>query len=163
MSNVNQNLLNQALDPEIIIEIMENLETVEHNLPDATLNEEQRLTYNAISVDNKVFAEHVLDQMTTNTTVDIPSFYNKDFLANDLALNSQAHSIRSRMMNIVQRLDDIIRLTGHEAYGMSTSVYGMFQMMSRSGVPGAQASYDLLKERFQRQGGEGRPEGDPTP
>ncbi|MBK5213119.1 MAG: hypothetical protein JJE55_05605 [Flavobacteriaceae bacterium] len=162
MSNVNQNLLNQALSPETITSIMESLTAVESNLPDSTLTDEQRRTYNAISVDNKVFAEHVLDEMNINTTVTIPAFYNKEFLDNDLTLNTQAQSIRSRMLNIVQRLDDIIRLTGHEGYGMSTSVYGMFEMMARSGVPGAQASYDRLKERYQSQGGGSR-EPEPEP
>lgn len=57
MSNVNQNLMNQALDPSTVASIMESLTTVEAALPDATLTDEQRKTYNAISVDNKIFAQ----------------------------------------------------------------------------------------------------------
>lgn len=155
--------MNQALDPGVIAAIMESLTTVESALPDSTLTDEQRKTYNAISVDNKIFAQQVLDEMTTNTTVTIPAFYNPVFLENDLTLHTQVQSIKSRMLNIVQRLDDLLRLTGHEGYGMGIAVYGMFEVMARSGVPGAQASFDRLKERFAGQGGDGRPEGEPTP
>ncbi len=153
MSNVNQNLVNETLPPLAMTAITEALATVESSLPDATLTDEQRQSYNAISVDNKIFAEEVLDEMTTNTTVSIPAFYNKDFLATDLELFEQVESIKSRMLNIVQRLEDLQRVAGHESYGMGTAVYGMFEMMARSGVPGAQTSYDRLKARFAGQGG----------
>lgn len=153
MSNVNQNLVNQILAPLAMTAITDALNTVESSLPDATLTDEQRRTFNAISVDNKIFAEEVLDEMTTNTSVTIPPFFNKDLLATDLQLFEQVESIKSRMLNIVQRLDDLLRVAGHESYGMSTAVYGMFEMMARSGVPGAQASYDRLKVRFAGQGG----------
>ncbi len=156
MSNVNQNLVNLVIAPAAITEIMGAITTIEAALPDATLTEEQRRTYNAISVDNKIFAEEVLDEMTNNTNVIIPAFYNKDFLESDLELFEQVESIKSRMLNVVQRLDDLQRVAGHESYGMGTAVYGMFEMMARSGMPGAQASYDRLKARFAGQGG-GKP------
>jgi hypothetical protein len=159
MSNVNQNLVDQTLDPLAVTAITDALDIVESSLPDTTLTDEERQNYNAISVDNKIFAEEVLDEMTTNTTVTIPAFYNKDHLANDLALFEQVESIKSRMLNLVQRLDDLQRVAGHESYGMGTAVYGMFEMMARSGMPGAQASYDRLKARYAGQGG--RPDSEP--
>jgi len=160
MSNVNQNLVNEILAPLAMTAITDALTAVESALPDATLTEEQRRTFNAISVDNKVFAEEVLDEMTINTTVTIPPVFDRSLLATDLELFEQVESIKSRMLNIVQRLDDLLRVAGHESYGMATAVYGMFEVMARTGVPGAQASYDRLKVRFQNQGG-ARPVSEP--
>lgn len=156
MSNTNQNLLNQTLAALAITEIMDALTTVASALPDATLTDEQRRSLNAISVNNKVFAEEVLDEMNTNPIAAITATYNKDFLANDIQLFEQVESILSRMMDIIQRLEDVKRLAGHEAYGLATAAYGMWEVMARTGVPGAQASFDRLKLRYAGQGG-GRP------
>ena len=111
---------------------------------------------NAISVNNKVFAEEVLDEMTTNPNAAINTAYNKDSLANDLAFFEQIETVTSRMLNIVQKLDDLKRVAGHEAYGMATGAYALYEALAKSGTPGAQNSYDRLKVRFAGQGG--RPE-----
>ncbi|MDN3725537.1 hypothetical protein QRD02_14220 [Aequorivita sp. SDUM287046] len=153
MSNTNQNLLNQVLAELAITEIMEALTTVESALPTATLTDEQRRELNSINVDNKVFAEEVLDEMNTNPIAAVNGTYNKEFLANDLSLFEQTESILSWMKNISQRVEDIRRLAGHEGYGLATAAYGMYDVLARSGVPGAQASYDRLKPRFAKNGG----------
>ena len=156
MSNTNQNLLNQVIAALTVTEISESLATVESALPDATLTDEQRRSLNAISVDNKVFAEEMLDEMNTNPNAAVNATYNLEFLDNDLELFRQVETIISRLMDILQRLDDLKRLAGHEAYGMATAAYGMLEVMARTGVPGAQASYDRLKPRFAKSGG-GKP------
>ncbi|MDN3722747.1 hypothetical protein QRD02_00005 [Aequorivita sp. SDUM287046] len=97
MSNTNQNLLNQVLAELAITEIMEALTTVESALPTATLTDEQRRELNSINVDNKVFAEEVLDEMNTNPMAAVNGTYNKEFLANDLSLFEQTESILSRL------------------------------------------------------------------
>ena len=153
MSNTSQNLLNQTLASLEISEIMEALNTVAEALPDATLTDEQRGSLNAISVDNKVFAEEMLDEMNTNPNAAVNATYNLGFLANDLQLFEQVESIITRLKDILQRLDDVKRLAGHEAYGMATGAYGMLEVMARTGVPGAQASYDRLKVRFAKSSG----------
>ena len=156
MSNTNQNLLNQTLAALSVTEIMEALNTAAAAFPDATLTDEQRKSLNAISVDNKVFAEEMLDEMTINPNAAVNATYNLEFLANDLQLFDQVESIMARLMDMLQRLDDVKRLAGHEAFGMATGAYGMLDVMARTGVPGAQASYDRLKVRF---AGQGRPAG----
>ena len=153
MSNTNQNLLNQTLAALSVTEIMEALNTAAAAFPDATLTDEQRKSLNAISVDNKVFAEEMLDEMTINPNAAVNATYNLEFLANDLQLFDQVESIMARLMDMLQRLDDVKRLAGHEAFGMATGAYGMLDVMARTGVPGAQASYDRLKVRFAGQGG----------
>ena len=153
MSNTNQNLLNQTLAALSVTEIMEALNTAAAAFPDATLTDEQRRTLNAISVDNKIFAEEVLDEMNTNPNAAVNATYNLEFLTNDLQLFDQVESIKSRMRDMMQRLDDVTRLAGHEGYGMATGAYGMLEVLARTGVPGAQASYDRLKARFAGQGG----------
>ncbi|HET8804781.1 MAG TPA: hypothetical protein VFM72_09395, partial [Aequorivita sp.] len=102
MSNPNQNLLNQVIAALALTEISESLSTVEEALPDATLTDEQRRTLNAISVDNKVFAEEMLDEMNTNPNAAVNATYNLEFLANDLQLFEQVESITSRLKDILQ-------------------------------------------------------------
>ena len=156
MSNTNQNLLDQVLDGAIMTQIMDSLAVIEGALPDSTLTPEQRSSLNAISVNNKVFAEEVLDEMTTNPHAAVTAAYNKDSLANDLAFFEQVETITSRTLDIVQRLNDLKRVAGHEAYGMATGAYAIYETLAKTGAPGAQNSYDRLKVRFAGQGG--RPE-----
>ena len=158
MSNTNQNLLNQVIDANVMATIMESLATVQAALPDSTLTPEQRSSLNAISVDNKVFAEEVLNEMDTNPLAAVNATYNRDYLANDLQLFGQRETIETRLMDLLQRVRDLKRMAGHESYGMATGAYGMIEVMARTGVPGAQASYDRLKVRYAGQGGR-----NPTP
>src|SRR5690554_2653402 len=158
MSNTNQNLLNQVMAALALTEITESLDNVESALPNATLTDEQRSSLNAISVDNKVFVEELLDEMTNNPNAAVNATYSMEFLGNDLQLFEQTESIISRVMDILQRLEDIKRLAGHEAYGMATGAYGLLEVMARTGVPGAQSSYDRLKPRFSKSG---KPDAEP--
>lgn len=153
MSNTNQNLLNQTLAALTLTEISEALTVVESALPNGTLNDEQRRALNSINIANKVFAEEVLDEMNTNPIPAVNTTYSKEYLANDINLFEQMESIISRIKNITQKLEDIRRIAGHEAYGIATAAYYMLEGMARSGVPGAQASYDRLKVRYASNGG----------
>ena len=156
MSNTNQNLLNLVLDPEDLTAIMNSLDDAARLLPESPLTSEQRISLNAISVDNKIFAAEVLDEMNTNPIDAINATYSKDNLANDIQLFEQAETILTRLMNLVKRLEDVKRMAGHEAYGVSTAVYGMYNLIANTAAnSSAQNSYDRLKVRFQ---GQGRPE-----
>ena len=153
MSNTNQNLLNQVIDANVMTKILESLATVQAALPDSTLTPEQRSSLNAISVNNKVFAEEVLNEMDTNPIAAVNATYNRDYLANDLQLFGQGETIETRLMDLLQRVRDLKRMAGHETYGMATGAYGMIEVLARTGVPGAQNSYNRLKVRFEGQGG----------
>ena len=148
MSNVSQNLIDQALAPAAQTAITDAMTVVEANLPSIALTDEQRTSYNAISVDNKVFAEEVLDEIRSNPTVIIPAFFNPAFLENDLQIFEQLESVETRMRNLLMRITDLKRMAGHEAYGMATAVYTLYEIGNRTGQPGAKQSYERLSARF---------------
>lgn len=48
------------------------------------------------------------------------------------------------------------RVVAHESYSVANKVYELYQVLSESGVPGAAARYNILKERYKDNAG-GRP------
>jgi glycerol-3-phosphate cytidylyltransferase-like family protein len=142
---------------------MDALNTVEANLPPIVITDEERSSFNAISVDNKIFVDEVINELQNNPNLNLDGFFNPAFIVNDRDLFEQAETIESRMENVLNLVRDIKRMVGHESYGSGTGTYGMIAVMARNGMLGAQESYERLKARFAGQGGNGRPEGEPTP
>src|SRR5690606_12244170 len=147
MSNSQRNLINEVITPEAMSTIMDALNTVEANLPPIVITDEERSSFNAISVDNKIFVDEVINELQNNPNLNLDGFFNPAFIVNDRDLFEQAETIESRMENVLNLVRDIKRMVGH----------------ARNGMLGAQESYERLKARFAGQGGNGRPEGEPTP
>jgi len=66
--------------------------------------------------------------------------------------------VEASLLNLLQKISDLKRLSGDEAYSMSLSAYKIFDAANQAGIPGAKQAYDKLKIRFDAQGsGAGRP------
>lgn len=82
----------------------------------------------------------------------LPPYVSADALAVDLkaieTLNTQVRPLRQ----LVNALDDSIMLAGSEAYTAALSYYNNVKQALKMGVPGAEAIYKDLKQRFENQG-----------
>lgn len=152
MSNSQRNLINEVIAPATMTTIMDAINTVESSLPHIVITDEERSSYNAISVDNKIFVDEVINELQNNPNLNLSGFFNPAFIVNDRDLFEQAETIESRLENVLNLVRDIKRMVGHEGYGSGTGTYGMIGVMARNGMLGAQQSYERLKARFEGQG-----------
>ncbi|AFL81780.1 hypothetical protein Aeqsu_2320 [Aequorivita sublithincola DSM 14238] len=162
MSNLTDNNLNEVLDGATIANITESINTLEAALPTGSLDDNQRGVYSAINVNNKVFAEDVLAEMNGSGLSILPPYLNATFLQNDIQLFEQLDNIESRLQNAAQKVADLKRIAGHEAYTMALSVFKNYDAANQAGISGAKQSFEKLKVRFEGQGN-GRPVDETTP
>ena len=159
MSNLSENRINVVLAAADITAINTAIATILSKVPaNTTLTDEQRLSYNAINVANKVFAEDCYTEAQQNGSGIMPGFINLTNMQNDLTVFDQLDLIESALNNVTQRIADAKRIAGHEGYGQSNVIHDAFKTANNSGIPNAKASYDKLKVRFEAQGNStGRP------
>ena len=153
MSNLSENRINVVLLAADVTAINTAVSTILSKVPaNTTLTDEQRVSYNAINVANKVFADDCLAEAQANGTGILPAFVNLTNLQNDLDVFEQLDQIESMLNNTLQRVADAKRIAGHEAYGQANVVYSAFKTANESGIENAKSSFDKLKARFEAQG-----------
>ncbi|MBC7641156.1 MAG: hypothetical protein H7174_02265 [Flavobacterium sp.] len=158
MSNLTENKLNTVIAAADLAIIAASVTTIASKLPTASLTEDQRNSLKSIDVNNKIFVEDVVTELGINATGIIPSFINPTFIQNDLALFEQLDGIEASLQNLLQKIADLKRIAGDEAYSMALVSYKIYDAANQSGIPGAKQAYDKLKVRFDAQTtGAGRP------
>ena len=157
MSNLSENRINLVLDPGDFQVMQDSIDTFIDLIPTGTsLTDEQRSSYLAINVSNKVFSEDVLAESNTLGPDILPAYVKLNALKNDLDIYKQLDNLENRLNNAQQLLQDAKRVAGHEAYSLSTVIYNAIKMASDAGIPNAKAAYTKLKTRFGAQGRTGR-------
>ena len=87
MSNLSENRINVVITPADITAINTSVNTILSKIPaNTTLTDEQRLSYNAINVANKVFAEDCLIEAQLNGAGILPGFVSLPNMQNDLTV-----------------------------------------------------------------------------
>ena len=159
MSNLSENRINVVLAAADITAVNTSINTILSKVPaNTTLTDEQRMSYNAINVANKVFADDCLSEALANGAGILPGFVNLPNLQSDLTVFEQLDAIESALNNAMQRVSDAKRIAGHEAYGQANVVYNAFKTANESGIANAKSAIDKLKPRYEAQGGTGNPE-----
>ena len=159
MSNLTQNRVNGILVEADLTALITALNTFITKLPANTaLSDAERAAYNAIDVSNKVFCEDVLAEAKATGTGVIRSYLSADSLENDLKLYTQIDRLIPLATNLLQRITDLKRISGHEAYAVSNAMYRDYREGADAGIPNAKSGYDRLKIRYQSQNPVGRPE-----
>ncbi|HAT64863.1 MAG TPA: hypothetical protein DCS66_09705, partial [Flavobacteriaceae bacterium] len=96
MSNLTENRLDQVLDATTFTDLLSAVATLEGLLPEGSLDDEQRTSYRAINVNNKVFTEDVLTEMQGSGSAILPPYLSSTSLSNDLQLFEQLDQVDSR-------------------------------------------------------------------
>ena len=111
MSNLSENRINVVIAPADITAINTSVATILSKIPaNTTLTDEQRLSYNAINVANKVFAEDCLVEAQLNGAGIVPGFVNLPNMQNDLTVFDQLDQMESALNNALQRIADAKRI-----------------------------------------------------
>jgi hypothetical protein len=119
------------------------------------LEPNERNSLFALNEANLVFAFETLQEAQGNLSL-LPTALQNLVPEMEKDINLYNQLLQFESLHIAQwaiRIKDTKRLTGHEAYKVGLTIYTMFEALAKAGVPGAQAPYQRLKERFANQGG----------
>jgi hypothetical protein len=155
MSNLSNNRLNITATAAQITAVKTALQAVTTNLPFLIgLTTEERIALPAINVSNKAFTEDAINAAVNNASL-IPSYVSVPNMQNDMTLFTQLDEIIILVKQLLEKLEDTQLLAGSEAYVGGLSTYKLIASAADAGVPGADAIYNQLKQRFAGQGGTG--------
>ena len=157
MGNITENRLNQTLSEATVTEINNAIAQVNQLLPEGSLTDDQRNSLKSIDVDNKVFVEDALNELQINGSGIIPAFVSAQNITNDLTLFNQLEIIESGLNTLAQKVSDLKRIVGDEAYTGGLTIYRLFEGANNAGINQAKQSYEKLKVRFVSQRNVGRP------
>ena len=151
MSNLNPNRLNLTYAAADMIFMKNNANATMAKIPaGATLTDEERASGGDINVDNKIFVDGTLNELNSNGASIMPAWFSIANLATDVAFYDQSEELISLYQSIILRLKDAQRIAGREALVSALKAYEQYKSAANGGVAGAQASYDKLKVRFEK-------------
>ena len=156
MSNLTNNRLNITATPAQITAVKAAYQTILTNLPFLLgLTTEERSSYPAIDISNKVFTEDAIIAGVNNTNI-LPPYVSPAAMQTDLTLFSQLDELIALHNQLGEKLLDTQLLAGSEAYIGALTLYKLFASAAEAGVAGSDAIYSQLKQRFAGQGGAGK-------
>ncbi|WP_296143482.1 hypothetical protein [uncultured Flavobacterium sp.] len=156
MGNITENKLNTIISATDLTAITTSIATINSKLPAGSLTDDQRMNLKSINVANKIFVEDAITEMTVNGAGIMPAFLNAAHLQNDVTLYDQLDTIESGINTLLQRIADLKRIAGDEAYTGGLTVYKIFESANNAGLNQAKQPYEKLSARFNAQGNAGR-------
>lgn len=158
MANITTNLIDTNISVADRTTIQTSVSTILTTLNPyvRNLTDEERDRLLSLDVNNKVFVEEAIDEITNNGSI-LPTAISLGQLENDLELFNQLDSLESILQNMLDRVRDTKRLAGHEAYAMALTAYTIYKALANSGVEQAHTSAERLGQRFSGNGGTAQP------
>lgn len=157
MSNLTNNRIDTVISDPDLATVNGAINTIEATLSFLIgLTVEERIQLPKINVANKSFTQDAINAVVNNGTM-LPAYLDQTAIQNDMNLYNQLDKIAGRMRQVLEKLDDTQMLAGSEAYVAALTAYKLFAAAATAGIPGSDAVYDTLKERFAGQGGSGTP------
>ncbi|MDR2764231.1 MAG: hypothetical protein LBB90_04300 [Tannerella sp.] len=114
---------------------------------DPGLTPHERSTIPRMGEKTFAFVEKAYDYAKSNPTL-CPSFLDMNAFEADYADAHNLWNLRNKAKQFYEIINDIVALSGSEAYQSSLLFYHAVKMAVTQGVPGAKAIYDELRKRF---------------
>ena len=159
--NITINRLNFVMPNADIADVKKSITDIYGKMPFLIgLTTDERVTLPKISENNKVFVGDSINALANNAPM-LPSYLNVADIKSDLTLYEQLDELEMLALQLVEKIQDTRMLCGSEAYVSSLTAYRLFEAAASAGIPGADAMYAALKQRFAGQGQTGQT--GPTP
>lgn len=152
MANIMKNRIDTVMHPGELQQIKDSIEFIISLLPKSdmhTLNEEEKEQLSTLDVDNKIFVEDIINEISNNGEGIMPVFITAEGILNDLTLFEQMNKLRGMIGELYMYADTILRIAANDAYSVSYAAYQFFKSAAGNGIPNAQNSYDKLKVRHE--------------
>ncbi|GBL35327.1 hypothetical protein EMGBS15_09220 [Filimonas sp.] len=162
MSNSFSNRVSATLAAAAIANIKTAIATIKTNMPFLVgITTQERQTIPKINEANRVFTADALNAVANNANM-LPAYFNAAELKLDYDLYTALDEINLLITQLAELINDTQTLAGSEAYISALSAYRLFGAAAAGGVPGADAVYEALAQRFKNQGPSGETPA-PTP
>lgn len=153
MTETPQNRLSASMAEKDVQSVKKSLAELAKAMPFLIgLNETEKRRLTKINTSNKVFVEDVIKSFDVNKAI-IPNFISPEEISKDLALYDQLDEIEFQLADVLEKVRCTRKLAGSEAYGSALMVYQLIKTATKAGVPGAAASFEVLKDRFSKSTG----------
>lgn len=150
MANLTNNRISITLTAEAEQQVRTGLTMIQEAMPFLVgLTPSERVNLPKINVNNKVFTEDALNVAANNASL-LPPFVKVDEMRNDLVLFEKLDELIVVLKQLLEKLTDTQMLAGSEAYASALAVYKIAGAAADSGIEGAKAVYEQLRERFTR-------------
>ena len=118
------------------------------------LTESELKTLSSIAVENKVFVDDTIRVADAEMLAMLPPSIGAlvPELIKDKTFYEQLDAEEAWLKGRLVRVEQTKRVLAHEAYSVSLKIYEILGALASAGVPGAQAKYDILAERFKSAG-----------
>lgn len=158
----NDNRVSATVSPTDKTAIMTKLTEIKALLPFLlNLTKEERIQLPKLGPASLAFDEHCASYMATAPNL-IPPFVDAAEVTKDRNLRLVLADLLREAHKLCEMLDDTLLLVGSEIWMADLSFYQTVRQAARRDVPGADAIYDDLKERFPGVSGDDEEE-PPTP
>lgn len=148
MSNLTNNRVNATMTAAQVTAVKAAIQTIYDNMPFLIgLTTEERISLPKINVVNKAFTEDAINAVANNSA-SIPSYLNVSQMQNDLTLFTQLDELSTLIRQVLEKIEDTQIVSGSESYVASLTSYKLFEAAAAAGIPGADAIYASLKQRF---------------
>lgn len=157
MANATENRINTVITDADVTAIGTGFTGINTKLDPYTvaLTDDERSSLFSMAEENRVFAEAALEQ--GNLLFDsLPPAMQAIVtnMAKDLGLFKQLEKMENTQIKpLALSVADTKRLSAHEGYVGALALYKIIEAFAQMGIPGFQAAFDALKERFAGQGG----------
>lgn len=151
MQNISNNRVSYVLSDEKKQRISDLFNQLEAELEFTVgLNNTERQRLPKINKGNKLFVQDSV-MATDNGDSVLPAYVKTEEVAKDLNLYEDLDPFLLKSESIFYKLRDTQMLAGSEAYTTALVIYKMYKTAADAGIPGAQAVYNSLRERFMHQ------------
>jgi hypothetical protein len=155
MSNLTNNRIDTVISDADLAKVNAALNDIESTLSFLKgLTVEERIQLPKINVANKSFTQDAINAVVNNGTM-LPAYLDQTAMQNDMNLYNQLDKLAGRIRQVLEKIDDTQMLAGSEAFVAALTAYKLFSAAAAAGIPGSDAIYDTLRERFAGQGGSG--------
>ena len=160
MSNILENRVSTTFTPDELEKLSTQRKALMAVIKPKTvaLNEAELASLSSMAVDNFVFVQETVKTSDEEGMALLPPAIAAlvPELQKDADFYDQLDVEEAMMEDLITRIRHTKRLVAHESYNMANRIYGLYQSLAESGVPGAAARYNILKDRYKDNGG-GRP------
>lgn len=143
------NVHSRAVPPEVVEALTRKISEINEMLaPYATpLTAHERRELPVMGDKTVSFVEKAFEYAKANTDL-CPGFLNLDAFAIDMADATGLRVVRNSVNQAFEVVDDIVLLSGSEAYQSALSFYNYIKLLVSQDVPRAKTIYEELKKRF---------------
>jgi hypothetical protein len=143
-----ENKISTTLNQEVLENIIQNLNSIEEQLPFLiNMEEDQRRGGFRLGDKNMGFLSKTRDYMEQKPEF-MPSYVAIDEVSKDTVLAEQLTTIHRKISILADKLDDTANIAGMEALTGALAYYNGVKMASKNNASGASTIYEDLKSRF---------------